>query len=192
MEFTITNQTPNCPCCSLSNKSYKLSRVYLEAAARVNRRNITSQHCLDAFLSDLLPASSPAEKQAFTERLVAMFAPPAGKIRMARSIHPDWMIVFLSAIGLVMAYQVSSHQPELFPVVGTLLGFVLLVYILARPPVLRRFVYQQNLESEEKTRVERAVMRWMGLYICACEPCIFEPATQRSVPLDQLRRLLSD
>ena len=169
-----------------------MSRIYLECAARTNRRQITTQPELDALLGDLLPDGSPSEKQQQVERLMKLFAPPSGRTRMTRLIHPDWMFIFLLAIGLIVTYQLRSSQPEIIPVVVTLLSVTLLVYLLARKPVLERYLRQYRSELEDKSQIERAVGQWMRLYICSREPCIFDPSDDRSVALDRLTNLLHD
>lgn len=187
----MLRQAPACPVCALADCAYKVSLLYLEASARLSHRETTNQPELDAVLRDLLPEDcTPADQNNLLNRMVTIFAPPAGERQVTRRIHPDWMILFLFGIGLFIMNQIAQSQPGSLPVFASLFGLTLLFYLLLRKPILRRFTALLAQEQDGKNRVERAVARWMRLYYCSRDQIVFDPEENRFVPLEQIADLV--
>lgn len=183
---------PACPVCAHADRSYKISLLYLEASARLNHRESTNQPELDAVLVDVLPENcTDAEQTQVLNRMVTMFAPPSGQRQVTRRIHPDWMILFLFGIGLFIIFQIAKSQPGGLPVFVSLVGASLLAYLLLRKPILSRYDGLLAQERADKSRVERAVARWMRLYYCSRDQIIFDPEENRFVPLEQIADLVN-
>lgn len=183
---------PICPCCNLGDRAYKVSILYLEASVRLHHHETANQPELDAMLEDLLPPDCTEQDQAWvTARMLSLFTPPAGKQVSSRQIHPDWMIFFLIGIGIVFAYSAATKQPAQLPAIIGLILLSLLIYWRIRKTAVLRYERQIREEEAEKEAVERAVARWMRLYFCTRDQCIFDPQENRSVPLERLKELLS-
>src|SRR5690606_16035044 len=140
------------------------------------RHEFTNQPELDAVLADLLPeGSSTVDHNQVIASLVKILEPPSGARRVTRRIHPDWMILFVCAVGLVIAYQSATNDPGDVPIIVSLLSACLLVYLLVRRPVMLRYESQTRQEQEEKNRIEQAVAHWMRLYFCSRDQIVFDP-----------------
>lgn len=187
----MLSQSPTCPYCNQSDQTYKVSLLYLEGSARLNRREMTDQPELEAVLNDLLTTeSTSAEQKQVISSLVKAFEPPSGSRQVARRIHPDWLILFVCAVGLIIAYQSGSSRPGDLSIIVTLLSASLLVYLLVRRPVIMRYETQNSQDEFEKKNVEKAVARWMRLYFCSRDQTVFDPDENRFVPLEHIEELM--
>ncbi len=187
----MTN-SPTCPHCGQAGKSYKVSLLYLESTARLHQRQAENQPELDGVISDLLPAnSSPTAQAQLLNRLLHSFTPPSGEKRMTRRIHPDMMVAFFGLFLLLLIYQIATTQPGQLPAALILAFGGVLVYLLARKTVLRRYQERIRQEQEENARIENAVARWMRLYFCSRDQGVFDPEQNQFVPLERMSELIN-
>ncbi len=187
------NRFPICPQCGQNTAVEKVSRLYVVGSEvkwrRKGRRGDPSE-------ADRLPgeALAPAfaglsggQLQALGQRL----APPGGsKGAPLRLIPPDWIVAALTLIAPLFVYQVAARQPEmLWLALAALAGFYAF-YAWQRKAILARFAARQQAEQAERRRAEQAVRRWMGLYYCLDDDCVFDPAGGPAAPADQLAGMI--
>ncbi len=190
----MAHPSPVCPNCGQADKTYKVSLLYLESAARLKQRQEDNQPELDQLLDDLSPAISSQEDQ---HQLLAGFArafsPPegaaSGQKQTFRRVHPDTMIIFFALFSLLIVYQVAVSQPAQLPIIAILLVGGLLAYLLTRKKLVQRFEDRVRREQEENKRLETAMTRWMHLYFCSRDKGVFDPAQNRFAPLEQMSDL---
>lgn len=183
---------PGCPCCRRSDKTYKVSLLYLEASARLHRQETIDQPELDGLLADLYPQADSRIPTHILSQWITTFAPPEGEKRITRRIHPDGMVVGFSMIALLLLYQIATQQPESLPIAVILFFTVLLAYLLLRHPLLHRHAEQVRQEQEENQRIDQATEHWMRLFFCSRDRGVFAPGQERLVPLEQLSEYLRE
>ncbi len=185
----MTQSSPACPRCSQADKTYKVSLLYLESAARLNHHQQGDQPELDALLSDL-SAETGSQANSHLTRFVQHFAPPKGEKRTTRRIHPDSTVIFFALLSMLFIYQVAVSQPSQLPIILILLVGGILAYVLARKSIIKRYEERVRQEKEENTRMETAVTNWMNLYFCSRDQGVFIPGQNRFAPLEQMSDLL--
>lgn len=175
----MINETPTvCPLCRQSDKTYKVSLLYLEGIERINHRVTGNQPEINSLINDLLPAADQAHAQnQLIARFVKDLAPPQGEKRVTRRIHPDSMVVFFGLVLLVVLYQVVANRSPQAPVLVVLFIGGLLAYLLARKTVIQRYLTRVQEEQQENARIERAIGIWMRLYFCSRDQHLFNPDT---------------
>lgn len=186
------NNTPIiCPQCRQSDKTYKVSLLYLEGTERINHRETQNQPELSALLKDLAPGNGrlPAQSQ-LVARLVKSFTPPQGEKRVMRHLNPDSTVIFFGLFMLIILYQVAMNRSPQAPVLAVLLTGGLLAYLLARKTVVQRYAERVHRDQEENARVERAIGVWMRLHFCGRDQCVFDPDTDQFVSPEDINRLL--
>jgi len=171
------NQTsPVCPNCGQADKTYKVSLLYLESAARFNHRDEGNQPELDELLIDLRSEiSSQAAQNQLLSQILQSFSPPPGEKHITRRIHPDTMVIFFSLLALLLLYKIAVSQPAQLPIILILLVGSILAYLLGRKAVVRRYENHVRQEQEENARLETAVTRWTHLYFCSRDKGVFDP-----------------
>ena len=187
----VNRPSPVCSCCGQSDKTYKISLLYLEASARLNQKETANQPELNGLLDDLYPPLESANLNAqVLPDLIRAFAPPAGEKRVTRRIHPDGLVVGFSLMALLMLYQIAADQSESLPFAVIVMSTALLAYLLLRKPLVQRHVEQTQQEQEEHRRIEQATERWMQLYFCSRDKGVFIPGKDQLVPLEQMSNYL--
>lgn len=181
---------PDCPSCGQNNHSYKVSLLFIAASARLNHHEEKDRAELDNTLSDLLSQDSSEGREHLLRFFVESFSPPRTSRQSSRSIHPDWMVFFGCAIGLFFAYQMALQNSGSLPIMISLVAIGLLLYLLSRRPVLKRYQYRLQNEKGEAHRVDQAMARWMQLYFCTTDQCVYDPEQGLSVSIEQIGDLL--
>ncbi len=188
----MVNTSPACPHCGETDKTYKISLLYLESAARLHQNQTANQPELDSLLDDLGSESNGQEPRSqLLNQFVRSFAPPLGEKHTTRRIHPDAMVIFFSLFSLLLVYQIAVSQPAQLPIIVILIAGSVLAYLLVRKTVVRRYDASVRKELEENARLDTAVTRWMHLYFCSRDKGVFDPEQNRFAPLEQISDLLN-
>jgi len=190
--FLARHLSPVCPSCGQSDRTYKVSLLYVAASARLNHQEMEAKGDLDAVLSALLPEGSDRDRHGLLQRLVKKFSPPASQRQFTRTVHPDWYVLFGCAIGLFFSYQLAMLRSNALPVIISLIIVGVLVYWISRRAVLSRYHARLDKEKEASGRLDLATARWMGLFYCSRDGFVFDPERQLFVPVEQLGDLLYD
>jgi hypothetical protein len=187
----VTQPSPACPKCGQADKTYKVSLLYLESAARLSHLQEGKQPELDELLFDMASENiSQVAQNQLVSRFAQSFSPPPGEKQNTRRIHPDTMIIFFALFSLLLVFQIAISQPTQLPAILILLASSLLAYLLTRKRLLKRFEDRIRLEQEANSRIENAVTRWMHLYFCSRDKAVFNPEQNLYVPLEQMSDLL--
>jgi hypothetical protein len=189
--MAMTRSRVVCPQCRQSDRTYKVSLLYLESVARLHHQETTNQPELDSLLEDLYPddPDSPAQSQ-WMSHLVKTLAPPEGEKRVTRRIHPDSMVIFFGLFTLIFLYQAAASRSGQFPILAVLTAASLLAYAIARKKIIHRFTTRVQQEQEENERIERAIGSWMKLYLCSRDQGVFNPDTDSFASIENVHRLL--
>jgi hypothetical protein len=187
----MNDKTIICPQCRQSDKTYKVSLLYLEGTERLNHRETQNQPELNALIEDLLPGGNqPLAQSQLVARLVKNLTPPQGEKKVTRRLNPDSTVIFFGLIMLIVLYQVAVSRSSQAPILAVLLTGGLLAYLLARKTVVQRYAERVRHDQEETARVERAIGIWMRLHFCGRDQCVFDPDTDQFVSPEDIHRLL--
>lgn len=168
-----------CPACGLSDRTDKVSTLYLLAIGgdRLAQDGQPIQPL--ANLGDL-----PAEE---IRRIGRRFKPPASPRRApTRPLHPDLVVITFSLIVPLFLYRIYQTQPSVLPVVLLLLALAYGLYFWQRRRVIARFQRQVQAGKAAEERIRAAIERWMGLYYCQRDDLVFEPGSPVTAPADDL------
>jgi len=176
-----------CPICGQADQVEKVSTIYL----------------IGIGLNKLPPTENPTSKgQIFNPELQRMptaslralsrrLAPPSsGKQASFRPIHPDMVVIAFSLIAPLFLYGILTSQPAMFlPVLAILAGFYGL-YFWKRKIIIEKFKSQEVSRQSVEGRTKRGIERWMKLYYCIQDDCVFYPGAKEMTPADQMAGFL--
>ena len=118
------------------------------------------------------------------------FGPPQGRTTVMRPVHPDLVVGLFSLMALVFLFNTFSASAVSFWTILIIWLVFLGGYVLARKRIVSRHLASLDTVRLEKDGVQNAVERWMGLYYCASDGCVFDPRRGDSVPLEGLQGYL--
>lgn len=186
----MTQTPPACPHCGQADKTYKVTLLYLEITTRLQQGQAADQPELDNLLKDLDAVDCDLDTQnKLLSRLVRSLEPPKGETHTTRRAHPDSMVIFFSLLALLFVFQIAITRSPQLPFIVILLVGSILAYLLARKTIIGRYDSAVRKEREENERVESAISRWMGLYLCSRDKGIFDPEQNQYAPLEQISEL---
>ncbi len=180
MEQTIT-----CPQCGQSDQVEKVSTIYLTGLEKRHSRFAKGKaQEKDTLKINLAPRD--------LEHLSQWLAPPSsGAGRVTRPVHPDWVLLAMTAILPVFIAGIwNSQRGALIPVLAVMALFYGL-YFLRRRVLIERYQNELEAQQNQKERIERGIRTWMKLYYCHREGIIFLPGRKEFIPVDQIDTFLS-
>ena len=179
-----------CPSCGRADQVEKVSTIYMrgvELKWRSRRPGTQDKSEASPALAGLLAEFSPAELQALSRRL----APPSsGKRAPTRPLHPDLVVLVFSLIAPFFLYGIFTSQLNALPLVLLVLAAFYGFYFWKRKTMVAKFQAQQLSQRTAEERIQRGIGRWMRLYYCAREDCVFEPGGAAAVSADQIAGFL--
>lgn len=116
--------------------------------------------------------------------------PAAGKQGMMRPIHPDLVVIVFSLIAPIFGYGILTNQAGTLLPVGILLIIGYGAYFWQRKRLLERFQADLEHRRNEVERIQRGIGRWMEIYYCARDECVFKPGSKHSIPIDEISEYL--
>lgn len=171
-----------CPQCGSTQRTYKVSVLYLELISRLQRHETNHQPELDAFLKELYPQMDIRAIPAATlHSYLRYFSPPTGKSQVIRRVHPDGLIAFFSLLLVYILYQMFLAQSPELPFVIGLFIVSLTGYGIFRKKVLQKYTLGIQEEQDERIQVEKEIQRWMRLYYCGQDQVVFDSGEHRIV-----------
>lgn len=177
----------NCPVCNNNDKSYKVSVLYMEGLDWQKEHGVNHQGKLNNIMDEYLPEKADRSvKELFVSRLITLLSPPAGKKQYFRAIHPDNMAGFFLIISLIILIRANQSQPKATPIIIALLAISLIVFVIVRRHLLESYNQKKIFAQHEVTIVEKSISKWMRMYYCARDQCIFDPLSGQYTTLDQL------
>lgn len=177
-----------CPQCNTNKEVYKVSEIYLSGLESIKSSNPLKDNAFD------LVFGHPSQKlgQRFVDQttkrtLVSKFAPPSSKKqRISRTVPPDFIMFATLLLSLFMLYQIYNQQRDAFlPVLFVILGLGV-IYLLTRKKINAKYMEKQKNAFKETGQIEKAIERWMKLYYCAKDFCVFDKKHHVSVPLQEM------
>lgn len=129
-------------------------------------------------------------KEASNEELILLskrLSPPSsGKRSTFRPIHPDWAVAALSMLAPVFIINIIASQSNtILPALIVLAGFYGF-YFWKRAGLIANYHALLQSQKSEEQRVRGAIERWLMLYYCFNDDCVFMPADQTGTPADQI------
>ena len=177
-----------CPQCNTNKEVYKVSEIYLSGLESIKSSTSLKDNAFDNIFGH--PSQKLGRRfvdQTTKRTLVSKFAPPSSKKqRISRSVHPDLIMFATLLLSLFMLYQIYNQQRGAFlPALLVILG-VSVIYLLTHKKINTRYMEKQNNASKETGQIEKAIERWMKLYYCAADFCVFDNKHRVSVPLQEM------
>jgi hypothetical protein len=179
---------PVCPLCHQTDKSFKVSRLYIEGSAWLSQHATDQCDHLIEVIREYLPdpSTKPAQDQ-FVNRLKNLLAPPSGEKQVIRQIHPDGMVAFFLIASVVIIYKAISSQPGSVPLILILIAAGFTAYFVFRRTLVSRYNMRKLQGQQEIARIEKAISRWMRTYFCARDQCVYDPTNGQNASLEQLK-----
>ncbi len=176
---------PACPLCQSAEPVLKVSQVYVAGITEPANRSAQDQERLEAVFGKELKNATDI-RQA-----VRLFGPPAGRSVLVRPLHPDWYVAVLGIFALVFLINTFPAERLLFWIILALSLVCGLAYAFTRPLALKKFNAILATAAAEKQAVDQAVGRWMQLYYCCEDGCVFDPQRGGSAPVAEMQRYLA-
>jgi hypothetical protein len=184
----LTEPIPTCPDCNSTDKTFKVSLLYMEGSAWLNNQNLDQTGQLSQVMKEYLPEPvNRGAQEQFVTRLIALLSPPSGEKQVIRQIHPDGMVAFFLVISVVILYKAFFSQPESLPLIVILLAAGFTAYIIFRKSLVSRYNMRKLQGQQEVIKIEKAVSRWMRTYYCARDQSVFDPITGHHASLEQMK-----
>jgi hypothetical protein len=181
----------NCPVCSNSGNSYKVSDIYLQSLMRLKDGDKA-----EAPIIDRLQQEIPVERREklkgsrYYRQLMESFAPPQGESQTTRAINPDWVIAGLGLITIFFLYQIFTSQYQVFWYILILTAILFTAYFLFRKRFQTKYQAVKDQETFSKQSIEKAIGRWMKLYYCARDNVVFLEGKGETIPIEQMNSYL--
>lgn len=181
---------PFCPHCGSAVHVYKVSQVYITGITEPGSRT-AGDHAL---LADVFgEVDLPSEGKSWESRVrtaIRPFAPPSGRTGQLRPLHPDWVVGGFSLAAVIFLINIYISQRFWFGWAMVICAVTGVGYGLARRGLLRQFQAAQQAAWVQKEKDEQVIGRWMQLYYCAEDGCVFYPKAEKALPLEQMEQLL--
>ena len=180
-----------CPICESSEKSFKVSEIYLQSLMRLKNGDKAEAKTIDQLQNEI-----PAERRnklkgsRYYRELMESFAPPQGEAQTTRAINPDWVAFCMGLLSLFFLYQIFTTQYGIF---WYMVGFAVLaftVYFVFRKKIFTKYRTQKAEESGSRGQIEKAIGLWMKLYYCSKDNVVFGGKKEEAIPIDQMRSYL--
>jgi|GEM_PF-1008393 len=175
---------PVCPACGSEQNVVKASKVYVAGITRADQRSPEDRQLLTAVYGKE-PLSAEEVHQVSQQ-----FGPPSGRSQIARPVHPDLAAGVFSLAALGFLINTFWTARAVFWIILALWLASLAAYAAARRAIVGRYRAQERLAVEDRQAVEVSVSRWMQVYYCGDDGCVFIPEHGDSVPLRQLQQYL--
>jgi hypothetical protein len=175
---------PICPLCRSVHGVFKVSQVYVAGITRAEQRSEYDRQIL---------ASVYGKEQlsgAEIHQVAQQFGPPSGRSQVVRPVHPDLVAGMFSAVALVFLLNTFWVAQLAFWAILAIWLVSLAGYAATRKPVLRRYHGLETAAMGKRKGVELSVGKWMKVYYCIDDGCIFNPERSDSAPLSQLQQYL--
>jgi hypothetical protein len=185
----MTEKMVECPVCRSSDKTFKVSEIYIEALEGLKKGE--KGKTLPQIISDPAQLDAPGilKTQAFRS-IVRDFSPPSGGTQIIRPVNPNFVILAFTLIAIFFLLQIYTTQPEMFIPMLILVSLFYVGYGLFRKTIQKKYTKQIQDNINLKHRYEAAIGKWMRLYYCARDNVVFDPQEDRSVPLNSMETYL--
>lgn len=175
---------PICPLCHAEKGVYKVSQVYVAGITRAENRSMDDRQILVAvYGKDLLSASE-------IHQAAQQFGPPSGRSQVIRPVYPDLIAGLFSVVALIFLLNTFWVARPAFWAILALWLASLAVYATTRTLVLKRYHGFVTKVLGDSKAVELSVGKWMKVYYCIADGCVFMPEREDTAPLSQLQKYL--
>lgn len=182
---------PVCPICETSEKSFKVSEIYIQSLVRLKHGNNAEAPIIDALQMEIPEERRDKLKGAkYYRQLMESFAPPQGETRSTRAVNPDLVVGAVGLLSVFILYQVFSTQYFVFWYVLAFALIAFAAYFLSRKRIIAKFTAARAQEAGTKPIIEKAIGLWMKLYYCAQDNVVYWANKKDSVPIDQMNNYL--
>jgi hypothetical protein len=105
-------------------------------------------------------------------------------------LHPDIVAVVLTAAGLFFVYEAYTQMPPALIPIVIVLVLGILVYFYYRKASVKKYDEMMAESNEETVSMDQAIALWMKLYYCGRDGLVFDPESNRHIPLDEMKKFL--
>lgn len=175
-----------CPDCGKSEHVAKVSAVYISGVElKLRRAKKLSEQDVEA-LEDAPTFAKEASKEELIQLSTRLSPPSSGKRSTFRPIHPDWAVAALSMLApIFIINMIASQSNVILPALIVLAGFYGF-YFWKRAGLIENYQTMLQSQKTEEQRVRGAIERWLMLYYCFNDDCVFMPSDQAGTPADQI------
>ena len=182
---------PSCPVCLNSEKSYKVSDIYIQSLVRLKHGNNAEAPIIDALQMEIPEERRDKLKGAkYYRQLMESFSPPQGETRSTRAVNPDLVVGAVGLLSIFILYQVFATQYFVFWYVLAFAVIAFAAYFVFRKRIIAKFSVEKAVEARSKPIVEKAIGYWMKLYYCSKDNVIFWANKEDVIPIDQMNKYL--
>ena len=184
----MVKKAETCPVCGESDKTLKVSQIYLESISKDDLIQGLGKKNLRMIFSN---EENEPYKGKITPGLIKAFTPPSGKSVMIRQVNPDQVMVLLVLISFFFLYNIYLQQPKALGLSGGLFAVLIGGYVVFRKAIKAR--YQRMLDEEKfaNEKVKNSINYWMELYFCARDNIVYHPGRNISFNLSEMKEYLS-
>jgi hypothetical protein len=178
-----------CPLCGLSDKTFKVSAIYIEALEGFKKEG--TPKILPQIMGDQSQMDAPGILKVQALRsIINTFGPPSGGRQIMRPINPGLVIAGFTLITIFFLVQIYTSQREMFiPILIVALVFYL-GYVIFHKQIMGKYQKQIQDNIDIKRTYEAAIGQWMRLYYCAHDDGVFDPDENQLIPLQAMESYL--
>jgi hypothetical protein len=178
-----------CPECRLSDKTFKVSAIYIEALEEFKHPG--ARKLLPQIMNDVKKLDAPGVlKTQALRSVVNSFGPPSGGRQIMRPVNPYLVIAAFTLIAIFFLIQIYTTQREMFFPMLILLIVFYLGFTFFRKQIIGKYIQQIQANMDIKRSYESAIGRWLRLYYCARDDGVFDPDENQMIPLQAMEAYL--
>lgn len=179
-------QTPVvCPVCALSDKTFKVSSIYIEALEGFKKEG--ELKIISQIVNDHNQLTTPGILKTRSLRsVVTSFSPPSGGSQTIRPVNPNLIVMAFTLIAIFFLTQIYTTQREMFIPILILVMVFYLGYAFFRKRIYAKYTRQIQANIDIKATYGAAIGKWMRLYYCARDDGVFDPDENQMAPLQAM------
>jgi hypothetical protein len=183
--------TATCPRCGLSDHTYKLSEIYIEALDALKNGKIGP--ILPQVMNQGQVDARGILKTQALRSVISSFGPPSGGQQLTRPVNPNLVMMGFTLIAIFFLVQIFLSQRELFLPILILVLLFYSGFFIFRKRITGKYTQQMQENINLKRMYEAAIGQWMLMYYCARDEGVFAPNNNELIPLHAMKaRLLED
>jgi hypothetical protein len=177
-----------CPRCGLSDHTYKLSEIYIEALDALKNGKIGP--ILPQVMDQSQVDARGILKTQALRSVIKSFGPPSGGPQVTRPVNPNQVMVGFTLIALFFLIQIFISQRDLLlPILILVLAFYS-GFVIFRKRITGKYTQQIQENINLKRTYEAAIGQWMHMYYCARDEGVFAPNKNELIPLHSMKAYL--
>jgi hypothetical protein len=184
----MPKKAETCPVCGETDKTLKISQVYLESISKEELIEGKNKKSLRMILGD--EAGVPY-KGKFNTEFIRAFSPPSGKTAIFRSVHPDEVMGAMFLLSLFFLYNIYLQQYGAFWIAGIIFVAMIVFYIAARKTIIAKYQKSKDETVQSNDKIKNSIKHWMELYYCARDKVVYHPQKNEYFEVSEIKDYLN-